>query len=350
MAEVVWDVARASVLVDLGRYDEAAGVLVRILAADPADGQAWCLLAAARLGAGRYREAVAAASRAITLVPDDDRPYRLASTAQRHLGNISAAVAAASEACKLAPHEWRAYICLAQAQLATEVDFIAAERAAVSALRLAPFEPDAHFTAGQVSYAQERWKAARAHQERALSLDPTHSGALNELGLIRLHRGDHPRAARHFIQAVRSAPAVGAYAQNVEVTVRRVMVLTLRAAYSASTVLLVLIIAVGAPRRAVGIGYAVTVALIAGYAAVQLWRMPSGMRLLLRTRRVALALGAVYGAIFIAMITASVTPARAQPGAMPAATALIVVSAVVARVSLRRKSTRLTCGRTRLAG
>lgn len=253
------------------------------------------------------------------------------------MGNISAAVAAASEACKLAPHEWRAYICLAQAQLATEVEFIAAERATASALRLAPLEPDVHFTAGQVSYAQGRRKAALAHQERALSLDPTHSGALNELGLISLHRGDQPRAALHFIQAVRSAPGSAAYARNVEVAIRRAMALTLRAAYIASTVLLVLTMATSTPRRTVGIGYTVTIALIAGYAGVQLWRMPPEMRPLLRTRRVTLALGVIYGAVLIAMITAAVAPARALPDVMLAATVSIVVSAFTARMILRRK-------------
>ena len=337
MAEVVRDVAHASVLVDLKRYDEAASLLADILTAEPADGQAWCLLAAAHLGAGRYRAAVTAASRAITLAPADDWPYQLASTAHRHLGNVSAAVATASKACELAPHEWRAYVCLARAQLATEVDFIAAERAAASALRLAPFEPDAHFTAGQVSYAQERWKAARAHQERVLSLDPTHSGALNELGRIRLHRGDHPRAARHFIQAVRSEPAVNAYAQNAEVAVRRIMALTVQVPCYGSGVLLVLIIAVGAS-RALGIGYAAAIALIAVFTAAQLWRMPPGMRPLLRTRRVALALGVVYGAILIAIITAAVTPAQVLFSATIAATALIAVSAVAAGLILRRKT------------
>ena len=121
-----------------------------------------------------------------------------------------------------APDEWRAYICLAQAELATEADFLAqpltreayfhaAERAAANAIRLAPDEPDAHFTAGQVSYAQRNWKAARAHQERVLALDPAHSGALNELGRISLRRGASPRAARHFTQAARSAPGVSTY-------------------------------------------------------------------------------------------------------------------------------------------
>jgi hypothetical protein len=48
-----------------------------------------------------------------------------------------------------------------------------------------------------------------------------------------------------------------------------------------------------------------TIALIAGYGAAQLWRMPGEMRPLFRIRRVALALGVVYGAILIAMIGAT---------------------------------------------
>jgi tetratricopeptide (TPR) repeat protein len=279
------------------------------------------------------------------IAPSDDWPYRLTSSAQRHLGNVSAALTAASEACKLAPTEWRAYICLAQAKLATEVDFDAAERAATNALRLAPDEPDVHFVAGKVSFAQEKWKAARAHQERALALDPAHSGALNELGRIRLHRGGYVRAARHFIQAAQSAPDVSTYGRNVEVVIRRAMGLTITAAYLAGVALLLLTLETPVSRWTVVIGYTVTAALSAGYVAVQLWRMAPEVRPLLRTRRVARALGAVYSAILIAMITVAVTPARALSDALLAAAALIFASAFVARAILRRKKGS-TVGRT----
>ena len=345
MTEIERGIAHASALLDLKRFDEAVSLLVRIVAAEPEGSRAWCLLSAAHLGAGRYQEAAAAARRAITLTPSDDWPYRLASMARRHLGDIAAAVALANEACRLAPHEWRAYVCLAQAQLATEVDFIAAERAAADAVRLAPLEPDAHYVAGQVSYAQERWKAARAHQQRALSLDPTHSGALNELGLIKAHRGDLPGAALRFLQAAQSAPGVSPYAGNIEVAVLRVMALPVRAAYVVSCVLLFLTMTISdlpvevgrwSSRQPVGIGYTVIVALIAAYGAVQLWRMPPQIRPLLRTRRVALSLGVVYGAVFIAMIAAAVTPANLLPGVMLATIGLILVSSFVARVILRR--------------
>jgi tetratricopeptide (TPR) repeat protein len=348
VTEVARDLAQASVLLDLKRYDEAASLLAHVVAAEPQDSRAWCLLAATHLGAGRYEEGAAAASRAITLAPSDGWPYRLASIAQRHLGEITAAISSANEACKLAPNDWRAYICLAQAQLATEVDFLAqaeltreeyfnpAERAAANALRLAPHEPDAHFTAGQVSYAQRKWKAARAHQERALALDPARSGALNELGRISLHRGGHPRAARHFIQAARSAPGVSTYGRNVELLIQHVLALTTLALYLASAALMVLA-DIPVSRGPVVLGYALAIALVAGYGAVQLWRMPPEMRLLFRTRRVGLALGAVYGAVLIELITAAVTPAPALPFAIFATTALILASPFVARASLRRK-------------
>jgi tetratricopeptide (TPR) repeat protein len=337
------DLARASMLLDLRRYGEAAGLLASIIAAEPADSRAWCLLAAAQLGNSQYQEAAAAASRAITLAPADNWPYRLASTAQRHLGNITAALTAANEACKLAPDEWRAYTCLAQALLATEVDFKAAERAAATALRLAPDEPDAHFIAGKVSYAREEWRKARAHQERALGLNPAHSGALNELGRIGLHDGGHARAAQHFVQAAQSAPGVSTYRQNVELVVRRLITRTIYAA-SIGSLLLMYLTTIRPTRGPIVIGYAVIVALSAGFGAIQLRRMPPQIRPLFRTRRVRLALAVAYGSILIAVAVAAATPADALSGAILAVTALIITSRLAAVAILRPNKTS-TAGR-----
>ena len=115
------------------------------------------------------------------------------------------------------------------------------------------------------------------------------------------------------------------------------MALTITATYLAGLALLYLTLITHVSRGAVVIGYTVVAALSAGYAAVQLWRMPPEMRPPVRTRRVALALGAVYSAILIAMITVAVTPARALSAALLAATALIFASAFVVRAMLRRK-------------
>ena len=345
MTEGARDLARASVLLDLKRYDEVASLLARIVAAEPEHSRAWCLLAAAHLGAGRYEEAAAAAGRAVTLAPFVDWPYQLASSAQRHLGKITEAISLAEEACRLATDEWMAYICLAQAKLTRKADLPAAERAAVTALRLAPHEPDAHYTAGRVSYAQGKWKAARAHQERALALDPAHSGALNELGWISLRRGGFPRAAWHFTLAARSAPGDSAYGENAEIPVARVLVGVWLAVLMASVALPIALL-IHVPRGPAVLGYTLAIALATGYGTVQLWRMPPETRRLLRGHRAGRVLGALYGAGLIEVISVAMTPARAlRPVAIGYATAfafvlialIITITALLVSRAIRRR-------------
>jgi tetratricopeptide (TPR) repeat protein len=126
-------------MVAVKRHDEATRLLGRIVAAQPENGRAWCLLATAHLGSGRYQDAADAAKQAVVAAPSDDWPYRLVSITQMHLGDVPVAMQAASEACPKAPNGWRAWLCMAQAALATEVDFDLAERAAAKARELAPY-------------------------------------------------------------------------------------------------------------------------------------------------------------------------------------------------------------------
>jgi Flp pilus assembly protein TadD len=301
--------------------------------------RAWCLLAAAHFGNGQYQEAADSASRAVELAPSDEWPYRLLSSAQRQLGNIAAAVTAANEACKLAPNEWRPYACLAQAQLASLQGLADAEVAVINALRLGPDEPDVHFIAGKVAFRAGQLKAARAHQERVLALDPAYSEALNELGRIRLRHANHGGAARLFIEAAKSAPGVNVYGQNVDVVVRRVVSLTIYVASVASFALMYLTTTARLTRVSIVLGYVMVIVLSAGFGAVQVWRMPRPARPLFRSWRVALAIGAVYGAICVAGIVAVVTPRAALSGAAPPVTLLIVASRFVAFAILRRRST-----------
>jgi tetratricopeptide (TPR) repeat protein len=354
VTEAARDLAQARMLVDLKRYDEAASLLAGIVAAEPQHSEAWCLLAAAHLGAGRYEEAAAAARRAITLAPSDDRPRRLASSAQRR-GQLAAAISSAKKACKLAPDDWRAHVGLARAELATEADFLAqaelrdayfkdAERAAATAVWLAPFEPDAHFTAGQVSYAQRKWKAARTHHERALVLDPAHSRALYQLGRISLRRGGNLRAARYFAQAARSAPSVSTYRWNAEISVWCVLTLTAGGVCLATWALMIALF-IPVSRWPAVLGYTLAIAIVTGYGAVLLRRMPPETRLVLRTRGMGLAMGALYGAVLIEVITAAVTPAGALPFVILALAALILAWPLAAAASLRRKYRKTGRGR-----
>jgi tetratricopeptide (TPR) repeat protein len=72
-----------------------------------------------------------------------------------------------------------------------------------------------------VSLARGRLAEAREHQEQALALDPAHSGAMNELGRIRLRRHDTAGAIRHFISAARATPEERIYSRNIDVVLLR---------------------------------------------------------------------------------------------------------------------------------
>jgi Flp pilus assembly protein TadD len=58
----------------------------------------------------------------------------------------------------------------------------------------------------EVSLVRGDLAGAHEHQERALALDPAHSGAMNELGRIKLRRHDTAGAIRHFVSAARATP------------------------------------------------------------------------------------------------------------------------------------------------
>ena len=340
MTEVTVELDRARVMLDLKRYDQAASVLARIVAEEPAHSRAWCMLAAAHLGSGRYQETLAAAGRSIALAPSDDWPYRLVSVAQVHLGDTAAAIHAANEACRLAPNTWRAHLCLAQAELATKANYSAAERAAANARRLGPDEPDVYFVSGKISLARRELRAAREHQESALALDPTHSGAQNELGRISLHRAGLAQAARHFIQAARSAPRTSIYSRNVEVVVGRVVNLVIYMACLACLGLVYATTVIQLSRTTVVLGLAGITALGTCLGVLQIWRMPPETRPLFRTRRVVRALGLVYASFVIAMIAAAVAPTEALPATLIATVAITTASRFAASLILRPTAAR----------
>jgi tetratricopeptide (TPR) repeat protein len=337
MTEVANDLARAQAMLQIKRHDEAASLLARVIASQPGDGRAWCLLAAAHLGAGRYQEAADAASRAIAAAPSDDWPYRLVSRAKAHLRCPQAAMSAASEACRLAPNEWRAWVCLAQAALATEVDFIAAERAAATARNLAPDEAEVYYVSGLVSFAREEWKKAQAYQERVLAIDPTHTAALNELGRISLKKRNTPRAVGHFVRAAGSAPEVAIYGNNVEVAVRSLLARVIYLATFATWALVAVMFNFHGSRSLAIAGLTVVALLSAVVAAARIRALPPPARRLLRSTRVALAAAVVYGCIITAIIVAAAVPASVLPGALAAAGVLVIASRFIAYAILRKK-------------
>ena len=279
------DLGRASIMIDLHRYSEAARLLSTILAGQPDNSRAWCQLSRTHLGTGNCAAAVQAADRARALDPADDWPYRLASTALLGLDQTRDAVAAALEARSVAPLSWRSHVCLAQAATADGQLELAGE-ASAAALAIAPEEADVHVTAGRVALSRGELTLAQQRQEAALAIEPGHNGALNELGRISLSSRDAAGAARHFLRAARSAPGNPVFGGNTELALRQVAirVIATLAAVLAAALSLVLVALAGQPMLAAGL--ALTLPVLTGWAITKVWRLPpEGRRHLVRLIR-----------------------------------------------------------------
>jgi tetratricopeptide (TPR) repeat protein len=287
------ELVRASTMIDIGRYDDAATVLAHIVAAAPDSARAWCLMSRAQLGRGENHEALQAAGRAISLNPADDWPHRLASTALVSEGRNTEAVSAAQQARRLGPQLWQSHVCLAQAAAAARRLDVAAE-AAATALALAPDQPDVHVAAGKVSLAQRDLWAARSHQERALALDPGHTGAMNELGRISLRGKDSAAAASYFMRAARSAPGVTVFGRNAEIALMRVVTQIAYMALIAAAIVVYLPMVIKLDWLPYTLMIVVVGAAVAGYGVRSLRRLPAEARRhlghMLRRPRIAVAI------------------------------------------------------------
>jgi tetratricopeptide (TPR) repeat protein len=279
------ELGRAAAMIEVGRFDDAARLLARIVASEPDGARAWSLMSRAHLGAGRWAEALAAAHRAIAISPADHWPFRLASTALVSLGRSAEAVTAALEACRLAPGVWRSHVCLAQAATAAGQPGRAAQ-AAATALALAPDEPDVQFTAGKVALSTGDLARARSHQQAALAADPDHSAAINELGRISLREQDIGGAAGWFLRAARAAPGVAIFGRNTEIALAKVLtnITVLVSVVLAAAIVLPFLVGAGTLPDILVL--AVLSALTCGYAVRQLRRVPpEGRRHLARMLR-----------------------------------------------------------------
>jgi tetratricopeptide (TPR) repeat protein len=333
-------------MLDLGRYDEAASLLARVVAAEPASSRAWCLFARAHLGADRYQEAVDAANRAAALEPAEEWPHRLASNALMHLGNHAEALRAASESRRLAPAYWQTHVCVAQAALAAAQPALAGA-AAAEARKLAPNEPDVHFLSGKVALARGDLDGARVHQERALALDPAHSGAMNELGRIRLRRHDTAGAIRHFISAARATPGEHIYSRNIDVVILRTVSRMIYVFVLIALILLWVPPVLHLDKFPFILGFGLLAAGTIASFAIMVLRLPREARRLvrrtLRTPRVATALAVAIGGVAVAFAAVTFVPSSELPQALPVAI-IITNGARMAATARQRSTTRRLSG------
>lgn len=220
-------VARAEMLVELNRPEEALELLARAIAQNPDDGHAWCVKSLAHIKQKDYAAALEAAGAAASRAPEDPWPHQLACVALLDVpGRAQDAIAAARESVRLAPDEWRCHYLLGLALVDHPRHMDEAMDASERALELAPHEPEVHNLAGDVAIANGCKDAAREHFQRALSIDPESFVAHEGLARLRLSSRGLPlpsrfaEAAGGFATGLRVSPETYEARHNLDLSLR----------------------------------------------------------------------------------------------------------------------------------
>jgi len=177
-------IARAAALFERLDPARAAATLEPVLAADPASGDAWILMARIRLALDEVPAALDAANRAVELVPEDPRPLATASRALTLLGRHDEAVTMAYRAVIVEPKNPLWHDRVAWALLAADRQFADAEQAARTAIGLDPNEAHYYFTHGVTLDALGHIDQARQALLISLRMEPENPVAQHRLAVL----------------------------------------------------------------------------------------------------------------------------------------------------------------------
>ncbi|NLU77327.1 tetratricopeptide repeat protein [Micromonospora sp. HNM0581] len=177
---------RATLLAELGRYDEAVAELGYALALDPAAAAVSTLLARVHLAAGRPDEALTAAEAAVAAAAGQVPPLVVRGLALSDLERYAEAARTADEILALGPEDAYAQRSAA-AILAGSRNGQPALNAAWHAVELAPEEPQGHLVLGLVAANMRMYDLAERAYREALRLDPRLT-EIDDVGVLRLEQ------------------------------------------------------------------------------------------------------------------------------------------------------------------
>jgi tetratricopeptide (TPR) repeat protein len=197
---------RGQVLRENGRCKDACVFLREAISADPQEPQPYLELALALSEMpGGKADSLRAAERAVALAPNSPhfigyRAYILA-----HLGMYKEALAVADSALRLDPN--RHIALLARANSFTKTgQWLAAEQGARRMLELDAEDTGALNLLAQAMRFQNRHADSRGVIRQILARVPEDAFGQTNAGFEALNAGDHERAHRHFVNALRVNP------------------------------------------------------------------------------------------------------------------------------------------------
>ncbi|TQM29278.1 tetratricopeptide repeat protein [Nocardia bhagyanarayanae] len=201
------EVARAKVLIDLGRIEAAQAKLGAVLAGEPDNADALMLMGYAWFRVGEYEKSIGYSAAALAAFPDYQSALRVLALAEQELAHLAEhdpaeqqrhydrALAAATRSAELDPEYVENLRLLAGVQSVT--DPVAALATIDRAIEIDPAHADLHRVRGSI-LRRGGFPAADAEAalREALRLQPEHVDATQELALLDLDRGDREAGER----------------------------------------------------------------------------------------------------------------------------------------------------------
>lgn len=196
---------RAQLLLAVRRPAQARSLLVSTLQDDPEDPEALCLLAQAELDLDQPARARDLAARATATRPGDAWPLHLIAAAELALRRPHRALSAAVHAVERAPHSWQAHHLLSVCLL-ERGDPTRALAAATPAREFDTQAPHAHAQVALCLAALHRHSDADRAARSALALAPNDPDLLRQHSAVQLAAGDRPRAVASMAGALAMDP------------------------------------------------------------------------------------------------------------------------------------------------
>lgn len=225
---------KAEHLAEIERWREAVPLLIKVIAKNPHDFHANCLLSLCHYNLKDFQTALEYAESAIAAEPEEEWGHRLRSVALTEQGRKKEALKSAEEAVRLEPDESFALQTLIYALLNSGVN----KRAEEIALRMREDFPEMEttfFALGNVYLQSGNYYEAEHCFREALRLNPNSADARNNLGLTLLRQSQaadnslfkpnnlsilnaagEDEIQKHFTEAVRLEPTNETAAENLK--------------------------------------------------------------------------------------------------------------------------------------
>lgn len=188
-----------------GDLEGSESWLRTVLAADSLNSDAWHNLSVVLLEQGRYGEAAAAVGRLLDIEPERRGARALLCGALVGMGNIGGAIEAGELAVSADPTDASAFNNLGRAYLEAGRPADAAS-SFITAIRRAPGDPSPHFNLACMHIVAGEPASALPLLQRTVSLDPDYPGARTQLAVVHGMLGSYGEAGHEAEMALAANP------------------------------------------------------------------------------------------------------------------------------------------------